>query len=98
MAPCFYRCVDHDYAAIAIRTKGGGHVVAETVVDIASIPVIKRHGEVWYASAKGFVIGFSKITGTRVYLHRVLVPRSSLVRHKNHNRLDNRLTNLVRTV
>lgn len=95
MAPCFYRSVDQDHVAIAVKNKKGV-VVAETLVDWVSVQEIKRHTEAWFLSRGGLVVGFSKQLRRRVYLHRVIVSSSRLVRHINQDRLDNRICNLSR--
>lgn len=95
MSPCFYRCVDHELVAISVRNKRGV-VVAETLVDLVSIPLIKQHAETWYLTKTRLVLGYSRLTGRVVYLHHLLVPRSQAVRHWNGNTLDNRRCNLQR--
>lgn len=66
------------------------------LIDIEDYDIVSSY--TWYISTNGYIVSSSlrKKTGKLVHLHRLVVncPTDKVVDHINHNKLDNRKSNL----
>lgn len=55
---------------------------------------ILAHNTRWHLNGKGYVSGWSKILQRNEFVHRLLLPNSSYVHHKDEDKLNNQRNNL----
>jgi hypothetical protein len=85
--------IKEDIAEIIIRNKDGTEI-CRSIIDTEHINAISKYK--WCAGGNGYIISRPDYKAKALILHRVLTnaPDGMVVDHINHNRMDNRLSNL----
>jgi len=87
-----------DFGFVVMKGTAVGHLSdgTEFLVDAEDIEIANRNP--WYVNANGYLFHRRKPSGEPIYLHREVLGLSStdkrVVDHINHNKLDNRKSNL----
>ena len=85
-----YRIINNEYAEYDLYDKNGNYV-ATGVIDIEDIDKVKYHK--WNLNHSGYASCRNRKISS-LFMHRLILDTDQFVDHINHNKLDNRKSNL----